>query len=168
MNQRLDQAASQARGHGPVPRLVLYDIAYPETQEEYASTGGQAVMLITAVSHKKVELPLKNVRIVFGGSEVLLQRLRSVSSDMSKSEAPAVKAFGRYREDALYLLPVTLRLNASAMLFDFAKNESDARLAFGPLPESIVAMTAAQVAVPPTQDGLDQFIKKEYPSFFKD
>jgi len=87
---------------------------------------------------------------------------------MSKSEAPAVKAFGRYREDALYLLPVTLRLNASAMLFDFAKNESDARLAFGPLPESIVAMTAAQVAVPPTQDGLDQFIKKEYPSFFKD
>jgi len=168
MNQRLEQAASQAKAHGPVPRLVLYDIAYPETPEEYSSTGGQAVLLITAVSHEKSELPIMNVRISINSSEMPLRRLRSVLSDTPHSDRSVVKTFGKYREDALYVLPVSLRLNAQAMLLDFAKNEANARLPFGPLPEPIAVLTKSPASQTPAEDGLEQFIKQQYPSFFKE
>ena len=59
MNQRIEEAAVRYQSNAPIPRVVLYDIAYPHDAEEYAALDGHAVMLTTALSQERAELPLK-------------------------------------------------------------------------------------------------------------
>ncbi|HKY44811.1 MAG TPA: DUF2314 domain-containing protein [Pyrinomonadaceae bacterium] len=168
MNQRIDEAAIKLAPHAPVPRLVLYDIGYPHSEQEYTALDGNAVILFTALSQVRDELPLQKVYVVCEGKQIELKLLKIVLAELSPDTAP-VKILGRFRADALYLLPMSLRLENCDLIVDFQK----ARLAFKvatfgtPLPDALNKLLQIKLSgAGLSQTALDAFIKREYPTFF--
>jgi hypothetical protein len=92
----------------------------------------------------------------------------SVLSDLDRSKSAAVKSFGRYRDDALYLMPLAARVKPSALLFAFGK-QPPMRLDFGTASAQVLALAArAPASLVPSTDALRRFVKKEFPGFFND
>jgi hypothetical protein len=169
MNQRIEEAAVQNAAHAPIPRIVLYDIGYPDGEKEYAVLDGNAVILFTAVSQDRDELPLQKVYASSEGKEIELKLLKVVLAELPTTDTASAKTFGRFRADALYLLPMSLRMKSCDLLVDFQKN----RLAFKvatlgtPLPKELNNLSQLKAAgTGPSQSALDAFIKREYPTFF--
>jgi hypothetical protein len=82
----------------------------------------------------------------------------------------STKTFGRFRSDALYLLPVYLRMKTADLFVDFAENDLGMKVAvFGtPVSESVRKLKIS----PPSGKGpnepfLTEFVKREYPSFLE-
>ena len=171
MSERIEAAAIKYEANAPIPRVVLYDIGYPNDDQEYAALDGHAVILLTALAQLREELPLRRVYVLVEGKEVELKPLKLVLSQQSVAASVSAKTFGAFRADALYLLPMYLRLKTADLLADFERNKMGFRLAtFGtPLPADVGRLNIK----PPTGAGpsdktLEEFIKREYPSFFKE
>ena len=170
MSEKLEKAAVQYAGDAPIPRIVLYDIGYPVDDKEYTALDGNAVILFTSVSQNRDELPLQRVYVTSEGKEIELKLLKVVLAELPDSNSPTAKTFGRFRADALYLLPMSLRTMNVDLLVDFQKNRSGFKLAtFGtPLPDNLNSMAQKKPAgTGPSESAIEAFIKREYPSFFK-
>jgi hypothetical protein len=170
MRRRIEEAAVKYRAHAPVPRVVFYDIAYPRDAREYKSLDGHGVVLLTALSQERGELPLRRVYVPVGGREVELRLLKLVLSEQAPGDASAT-TFGPYRADALYLLPLYLRARPGDLLADFTAGRTALKVAdFAlPLPDDVKALGDKPPAGHgPSADALQQFIRREYPSFFKE
>jgi hypothetical protein len=169
MSQRIEEAAIQYAAHAPIPRIVLYDIAYPHGDKEYAALDANAVILFSALSQDRDELPLQKVYALSEGKEIELKLLRVVLAEIITTDTASAKTFGRFRADALYLLPMSLRVKNSDLLVDFQRN----RLAFKvatlgtPLPDELNTLQRMKSSgAGPSQSALETFIKREYPTFF--
>ena len=166
--QRIESAAVRAAVNGPVSHSVLYDIGYPEDLADYTALDGNAVLLLTAMSHHRDELPLKSVYVDSNGKRVELRLIRVVLSDQSEADSPSIKVFGPYRADSLYLLPMELRIAAGVLVVDFSKNHSGVQVAkFGsPLPPELVSLAShPRKGLFPSKENLEAFINKEFPAF---
>ena len=139
MNQRIDEAAVKYAANAPIPRIVLYDIAFPDGEKEYAALDGNAVILFTAVAQAREELPLQKVYVLSEGKEVELQQLKVVLAEVDQNTGASAKTFGRFRADALYLLPMSLRVRNIDLLVDFHANRKAFKVTtFGtPLPDDL-------------------------------
>lgn len=171
MAQRIEEAAVQYAPHAPIPRIVLYDIGYPHGDQEYAALDGNAVILLTAVSQDRDELPLQKVYAVSEGKTIELQLIKVVLAELPTTDSAVTKTFGRFRADALYLLPMSLRIKNCDLLVDFQRN----RLAFKvatlgtPLPDDLNNLMQKKLSgAGPAQSALETFIKREYPTFFQE
>lgn len=171
MSQRIEAAAVQYAAHAPIPRIVLYDIGYPHGEQEYAALDGNAVILFTALSQDRDELPLQRVYAFSEGKEIELKLLKVVLAELPTTDSASGKTFGRFRADVLYLLPMSLRVKDGDLLVDFQKN----RLAFKvaklgtPLPGELKDLLLMKSpGTGPSQDALETFIKREYPTFFQE
>ena len=170
MNQRIEEAAVKFAANAPIPRIVLYDIAFPEDEKEYAALDGNAVILLTAASQNRDELPLQKVYAVSEGKEIELPLLKVVLAELEQNDVASVKTFGRFRADALYLLPMSLRVKNVDLLVDFQVNKTAFKIAaFGtPLPDDVNHLVSIKPSgAGPSQAALETFIKREYPSFFQ-
>ncbi|HKR23541.1 MAG TPA: DUF2314 domain-containing protein [Pyrinomonadaceae bacterium] len=168
MNQRIEEAAVQYAAHAPIPRIVLYDIGFPLDEKEAAALDGHGVILLTSVSQVREELPLQRVYVLSEGKEVELKLLKVVLAELNTPEAASAKTFGKFRADALYLLPLSLRVKNVDLLVDFQTNRSAFKVAaFGtPLPDDLKALVAVKSSgAGPSQAALETFVKREYPSF---
>ena len=123
MNQRVEEAAAEYREHAPVPRIALFDIAYPATQTELEATGGYGILLITALSQDLSELPPKRVVVSSHGNEHVLEQLHSTAVIESHSSSVA-KVLGEHRWDGLYLYPLILVEDGAVLKMDFAANRN--------------------------------------------
>jgi hypothetical protein len=171
VRRRIEAAAVKYGARAPLARIVLYDIGYPRDTREYASLDGHAVVLLTALSQERGELPIRRVYVAADGREVELKLLRLVLSEQAAPGDAAARAFGRYRADALYLLPVYLRQRAGELLADFDKNRTGLKVAaFGtPLPGDVNGLgIKPPTGAGPLADTLEEFIRREYPSFFEE
>jgi len=171
MNQRIAEAAVTYQDHAPIPRAVFYDIGYPANKQEFANLDGNAVILVSALSQEREELPLKKVYVLADGQQIELKSIQTVLVDQSGVSNQSTKTFGNYREDALYLLPVYLRLKDTEVLVDFAKNKNDYKIAtFGTEVSASVSNLPRNVPTGsgPTENILKEFIKREFPGFFKE
>lgn len=169
MNQRIEEAAVKLAAHAPVPRLVLYDIGYPNGVQEYSALDGNAVILFTAVSQERDELPLQRVYVLSEGKQIELKLLKVVLAELPATDTASVKTFGRFRADALYLLPMSLRVENCDLLVDFQKHRLAFKVAtFGtPLPDGLNKLLQIKSSgAGPSQSALETFIKREYPTFF--
>jgi hypothetical protein len=171
MSQRIEEGAIQLQNNAPVPRVVLYDIGYPHDDREYDSLDGHAVILLTALTQERGELPLPRVYVLVDGKEIELKLLKLVLSEQAAAGSIPAKTFGAFRADALYLLPIYLRLKAADLMADFARNRKGFKVAtFGtPVSAGVGRLKIKE----PTGAGLsnkalEEFIKREYPSFFKE
>ena len=170
MNQRLEEAAIQYAAQAPIPRIVLYHIGFPHSEKEYSALDGNGVILFTAVSQTREELPLQRVYVVSEGKEIELQLLKTVLAEVEGTDTQSSKTFGRFRSDALYLLPMSLRVKNVDLLVDFQSNRKAFKVAaFGtPLPDDLKAFVSIKPpGTGPSQTALEEFVKREYPSFFQ-
>lgn len=169
MNQRIEEAALRYQSSAPVPRVVLYDIAYPHDEREFAALDGHAVMLTTALSQERAELPLKRVYVSAGGKEIELKAVRQVLSEQADPASATAKTFGAFRADTLYLLPVQLRMRPGDLMVDFGGNRTGFKMATlgTPVPDEISRLpTRAPTGAGPSDKALEDFIRREFPSFF--
>lgn len=170
MNQRIEEAAIQYATAAPIPRIVLYDIGYPHDEKEYAALDGNAVMLLTAVSQDREELPLKRVYVLLEGKEVELKLIKVVLAELPVSDTATAKTFGRFRADALYLLPRSMRARNVDLLVDFQRNRMNFKAATfdSPLPADVNRLMQIKPSGSgPSESALELFIKREYPTFFQ-
>lgn len=170
MNNRIRDSAIEYREYAPIPRILFYDMVSPANAQEYAELGGNAILLITALSQDRTELPLKRVFVSLGGKEIELKLISSVLSQQNDAKSQTVKTFGPFRVDALYLLPAYLRLEDADLLADFAKNRTGFKLATFSASES--PSTDYPVIKPstekaPSEAALTRIIRREYPGFIK-
>src|SRR5687768_11448800 len=170
MDQQIEAAAVKYAAYAPIPRVVFYDIGYPANAQEYAALDGNAVILFTTISQDRGELPLQKVYVSSEGKEIELKLLKSALAEIPASDSAAAKTFGKFRADALYLLPMSLRVTNADLLVDFQKNRKAAKVAAlgTPLPDELSRMMLTKSSgTGPAQTALDEFIKREYPGFFK-
>lgn len=167
VNKRIDLAAADLQQYAPVPRIGLFDIAYPADEEEYKALNGYAVMLLTVLSQRADELPPKRafVRI---GNEIL--ELVLISSVFSKTELTELttKVFGENRWDGLFLFPVYLERDAQELLMDYAKNR-DGFVLTKFKPQKLESLNKYSFTKPssakPNLDALLKIISREFPGF---
>ena len=171
MNRRIEEAAIKYQAHAPIPRVVLYDIGYPLDDQEYAALDGHAVILLTAVTQEREELPLQRVYFLLEGKEIELKPFKLVLAEQTPANSVSAKTFGAFRADALYLLPMYLRTKPADLLVDMGRNRSSLKVAsFVPLVLADVGISSvkAPTGAGPSAKILEEFIKREYPSFFKE
>ncbi len=166
MNQRIEQAS--VRVNGPVPRGILYDIAFPRDNEELQALNGYAVILLTSLAHDRNELPLQRVYVSLDGQETELKQIRLVLSQQTDPNRLSVKMFGAFRADALYLLPAYLRLSPGSLIADFAGGKSLKVATFGtPVSADVAKLDIKPSTATPSNEVVEQFIRREYPNFFE-
>jgi len=167
MSARLRFAAAEYRQYAPVPRLALFDIAYPATAAEYSRLAGHAVLLVTAVTQDSAELPLAQVYVQDEtDSARVLPFVRGTCGRLSTSEAAIGEVFGKFRCDALYLLPVIERTGTGEVLADFAVHRRGFRLLRfdGTLPPSLRDLPVGPPGPDVDAAALRAFIAREFPA----
>jgi hypothetical protein len=166
MNQRVREAATKFPQYGSVPRIGLFDVAHPADPSEYVDLGGNAVMLVTVVTHYQNELPLKRVYIDWRGNRIELKLITAALSKLTDRQVS--QTLGAYRMDALYLVPFFMGFDEAELMADFAVNRTGFRL--GTVSGSLLSMEDLAGRDLPKQPGaevLQRFIQREYPGFAK-
>jgi hypothetical protein len=164
LDGRIRDAALQYRNYAPVPRVALFDIAYPRDCAELFALKGHAVMVVSAVAQDSSELPPARVYAVLGGSQRPLSQLAGVQSRVADTIISAT--FGGFRHDALYLLPIEASRASGDVLLDFASHRQGFRLTHlsGQVPSALQSCSAApsegQAPPPVAVWGL---VMREYP-----
>ena len=170
LEERIEDAAIEDYDDRPIARIIFYDIAYPRDAEEYKNLDGHAVLVLSAISQLKEELPLKRVYVLWDGKEIELKLFRSWSQQTSR-ESITTQTYGAHRMNAIYLLPLYLRLQQASLQADFTRNRTNFPFAYfkpADLPEHIRSLpiqepTGKAFSIP----SLIQFINREYPDIIK-
>jgi hypothetical protein len=167
IEDRIASAAIQYQAYRPIPRIALFDIAFPANAEEYRSLSGYGVVVVSAVTQAVDELPPSRVFVRVGERDVELKLLSSIRSDIATNDTTS-KVFGVHHWDGLYLFPVYLRVQGQTLVMDFAKNRNGFVLGNFNVPATEVL--AGLPVAPPISDGppeaaLMDFVVREYPGF---
>jgi len=164
VDARFAQGAAQYQSQAPIPRVALYDIAYPKDSVEALAMNGNAVLVVTAVVQDSSELPLRRVYFV---SAEGLQELFLVSAVASHTADSTVRrTFGPFRLDAVYLLPLSVRATAGDLLTDFTAHRSSFRLTHfdGAAPPPLVRLGRQTTGGrPPGSAAVWTLLRREYP-----
>lgn len=161
----IENALPQIKAGGPAEISLFYEIAYPEDLSDYTRMDGNAIILVTAITHSKDQLPLKSVSVQTEKERIELKLIRMALADLSDSESLAVKTLGSYREDALYLLPMQLRITAGILMVDFAKNipGRQAGTLGSPVSKELAELASHPTkGVPPSAEIVENFVAKEF------
>jgi len=129
MSARLREAARQFRQYAPMPRIALYDLAYPADTLEYQRLRGNGVFLVTAVAQDSTELPVARVFLRDpAAGERELRRLGVACGHLPDTEVSIIGTFGTFRCDAFYVMPIELRAGTGDVLVDFAAHRQGFRV----------------------------------------
>jgi hypothetical protein len=168
IDRRLDERAAEIRRAAPQggDRYVLFDIAYPRDEAEYAAVGKSALVFLAALSRNSDELPLRRAYTRVGRQEIDLRKLGSRRSELPSS-AIARQVIGPFREDGFWLAPAGPLLRENVLLCDFAKNRTGFALNRAPFepPDFISADRARDKADKPQDAAVKAFVEREYPGF---
>ena len=164
IDARIAQAATQYRRYAPVPRIALYDMAYPRDCAELRAMNGRAVLVVTAIAQDSTELPPPRLYLQAATKSTDLVRVAGVESRTAPEEVKTV--FGAFRVDVLYLLPVAPSLGEGDLLLDFAAHRQGFRLTSwsGRLTPALASCPATPIsASAPADAALWGLVRREYP-----
>lgn len=164
IDERLEATAVQFASRGDIPRVALFDMAFPADSAEYERMHGYALVVITAVARDSAELPLGRAYVAGAARPETLTVVARILSRVS--DAAIGGAFGTYREDVVLLMPMRARVPGAALLVDFAAHRSAFRITvfdddLPPLLESFQQLSAP-AGVPPRAE-VDTLLEREYP-----
>ncbi len=171
VNGEIDKAAkaAQDRGDAVQARYRRFSISWADNTTEFAALAKHSVMLLTVLSQKPEELPLKRAYIQAGGREVPVQQLSSWRSEIDSGRL-ANKLYGRYREDGFYLLPAGMLMREGVVLIDFAANRVG--MSVVQLPTAVAIESAKKYPNPdpapnakPDAKALKAFIQRKFAGF---
>jgi len=169
MNQRVESAADEYAPHAPVPRVALYDIAFPSSEAEFKGTGGDGVLLLTALSQDKDELPPKRLYVTWRGEVHTLEQIYSTIVPPAQSSR-ATEVLGANRWDSLYLFPLRLMDDGAVLTIDFATNRNGFVLGqFSAAERETLGYDLGPTTVSPkdisARDAIMNLVAREYPGF---
>jgi len=125
-----EREAKQAR---PIERQTQYRILQPRDRAEFEALGRYALLLLTVVTQSADELPLKRVYLRFPERESPLLKLASWPREVDQTLV-TYKMYGPYREDSLYLFPLSAYFRTAQVQLDLAANRSGLPLFEMPYP----------------------------------
>lgn len=167
MNIRIEDAAAEYEEYAPVPRIALYDIAYPKDIEEFSATDGNGLLLVVVIVQNDKETPPKRAYLRAQGKDVPLTLISSVSSKQGEDNKVG-KVFGRFRWEGLYFFPVYLRQEAEALMLDFAINRQGfvlGEFTNSSTDEFKYLPSTKPKGIGPSITKLIAFVDREYPGF---
>ena len=124
VTQQIEEWAKQRQeSGGPSARVAHVWIFFAGSPNEFAALGRYSVLLLTVVTQRSEELPLKRVYIRANDRDVPVQKLSSWRGDVD-SALLTHKIYGPYRETGFYLLPTGMTLRDGQLLADFAVNRT--------------------------------------------
>jgi hypothetical protein len=141
MTTTLENQAKQRQDSGGAPfaRTSQFFIFYGDNAKEFAALGRYSVLLLTVVTQKSEELPLKGVYAKVSDKEVPVPKLSSWRVNVD-DKSLTHKFYGPYREDGFYLFPTALVLGDGQLLADFTANRNGmpvVQLPFKNLPDRV-------------------------------
>jgi hypothetical protein len=163
--ERIEHAAEEYQTHAPIPRIAFFDITYPRSLQEYKELGGYGLLLVTALSQEKDELPVKRTYFTGEKEQYDFPLILSLVTQIPKDKDKVMKTFGMYRSDTLYLFPMHHRAIEGQLSIDFSKNRTGFVLQDFPVAEDEFPMTPPTMEYPPDEVLLG-LIKRELPMFF--
>jgi len=164
LDARIRDAATQYRTYAPIPRTAFFDIAYPKDSSEAQALSGYAVLVVTALVQDSTELPLTELYFRTASGDQHCDLYSSVASVVVDTVIRGT--FGKFRLDALYLIPLANRLATGELLADFATHRRGFRLGQfdGQVPEQLQHLGTIR---PPTHLPSDApvaiIVRREYP-----
>ena len=167
-----NMAAEYQQEYGRIPRAAIYDIAFPNSPEEFTAMNQQAVLLITVVTQDSAELPCKRIYLHVEGQEdkelVVLRRYFS----RTDKDPTLLATVGPYREDLLCLIPIATILSSTGqLLLDFRIHRAGFVLDHLPLPappEKFLVVDKNSRATHTgliSQEALEGLLQREFPDF---
>jgi hypothetical protein len=124
VTQQIEEWAKQRQeSGGPSARVSHAWIFFAGGPNEFAALGRYSVLLLTVVTQRSEELPLKRVYIRANDRDVPVQKLSSWRGDVD-SALLTHKIYGPYRETGFYLIPTGMTLREGQLLADFAANRT--------------------------------------------
>jgi hypothetical protein len=164
-NQRVEQTAAGYQQKYPgvqISRMAIFDVAYPRDAQERARLHGYGVLLVSAASWNRAELPLAKVYLAHGDrAQTNLQLVGSVMRDVP-ADSVAAKELGPYRQDSFYLLPLDA-LQDATLECDFKTGRLGFAMGAGLSAPDYGAPLAA--GAPPDSAEVTKFLSREYPDF---
>lgn len=164
LDGRIRDAATQYRSYAPIPRTAFFDIAYPKDSSEALALSGYAVMVVTALVQDSTELPLTELYLRTASGDRIVDPYSSIAS--MAADTTIRGTFGRYRLDALYLIPLSSRLTAGELLADFAMHRKGFRLGQfdGQVPEQFQHLGTIRPPMHlPSDAAVEVIVRREYP-----
>src|SRR5271165_5868083 len=104
---------------GPLERQFYFLISHPHDAAEFAALARYSLLVLTVVTQKPEELPLKRVYLRTADREIPLLRIASWRRNVDQALLTH-KTYGAYREDGFYLLPTSAYLRSGQVQADFA------------------------------------------------
>ena len=124
VTQQIEEWAKQRQeSGGPSARVAHVWIFFAGGPNEFAALGRYSVLLLTVVTQRSEELPLKRVYIRANDRDVPVQKLSSWRGDVD-SALLTYKIYGPYRETGFYLLPTGMTMRDGQLLADLAANRT--------------------------------------------
>jgi hypothetical protein len=166
LDARLATAASAYRRYAPVPRVALFDAAYPKDCDEFAAMTGYGVFVVIAVAQDSTELPPARVFAVVAGAETPFPQVEGIQSHVAPTDTMVRATFGTYRFDAIHLFPVAAGGANADVLLDFAAHRRGFRLGrlMGPASAALRACPAPPPGSQlPPPEAIRALVRREYP-----
>lgn len=161
--------AAQDKGDDAAARYRIFNISWSDEVDEYQRMERYTVMLLTVVTQERKELPLARVYVRADGRDVPLRKIGSTRSEYPAGNVVA-KMFGRYREDAFYLVPGGALMRDGAVYADFSANRTE--MGVVQLPTTVgqdrvksFPTDDPPANVKPDADTFTAFISRKYPGF---
>jgi hypothetical protein len=166
IDKRIEVAARDLKQTYPQggARYAAADLAFPRDEDEYYKLRKYTVVLISAVTQDAAELPLARVAIRNGATLTELKLLASGRRETAESSVVR-EMYGRFRQDAFYLVPLDQVKRGATLECDFAANRQGfviARLSEPPL-GFIQADPGRKSGAEPSAAVLQDFIASGYP-----
>jgi hypothetical protein len=164
MWEKIIHAADEYQRYAPVSRVGFSDITYAASVEEYNELDGYGLLVITVLSQKENELPVKRAyfrdktRII--EFEKLYQRLFLVPDEYDN----IIKVLGKYRADVLYVFPLYFRASEGELVIDFMENRDGFVISKFPLEKDDLPITPPSSKIVPMAE-INKLIKREAPLF---
>jgi hypothetical protein len=124
VTQQIEEWAKQRQeSGGPSARVAHVWIFFAGGPNEFAALGRYSVLLLTVVTQRSEELPLKRVYIRANDQDVPVQKISTRRGDVD-SALLTHKIYGPYRETGFYLIPTGMTMREGQLLADFAANRT--------------------------------------------
>jgi hypothetical protein len=129
INDRWAQLAEQYKSSLPVSKVAIFDIGYTRSADEFEKLDGFGVVLVSALSETRDQLPIAKVFVTLNGSDINLVEMHSFLTTGAGISDVVTHGSGGYRMDAIYAFPVWLRFQPVELKVEFAKDKEPMTLA---------------------------------------
>jgi hypothetical protein len=162
--EKIIQAADEYKMYAPIPRVGFSDITSPASVTEYQELDGYGLLVVTVLSQKEKEVPVKRTYFRDATQIIELEKLYQQISLVPDEYSDVIKVFGKYRADTLYIFPLYCRVLKGELVIDFMENREGFVVTKFPMEKDDMPVTPPSSKTLP-MTAINKLIKREVPLF---